>query len=174
VSLAAHVALLAAWMSTRPDLRVAEPPTLQVQLVRPPPKPAPEPRRPSPPRTHSEPRPLELHQPVDPPPAISPEWTVKPEPPSAADLAGAPFATGRARRQARRPSCKPTPGSWERPASCPPDDAEIAASKFDAAKDSQTAGFEGAGRYKRANKRYHELEGTAGYPGLRCAILHRC
>jgi hypothetical protein len=79
---------------------------------------------------------------------------------------------GRAVR--RGPSCKPIPGSWERPASCQPDDAEIAASKFDAAKDSKTAGFEGEGRYRRANKMYRELEGTAGYPGIRCAIFHRC
>ena len=30
------------------------------------------------------------------------------------------------------------------------------------------------GRYKRAHKIYRELEGTAGYPGIRCAMFHRC
>jgi hypothetical protein len=56
VSLAAHIALLAAWISTRPDLRAAETPTMAVQLVRLPPKPSPEPPKPSPPRAHDKPR----------------------------------------------------------------------------------------------------------------------
>ena len=43
VSLAAHLALLVAWMSTRPDLQLAESPTLQVQLIRLPPKPVADP-----------------------------------------------------------------------------------------------------------------------------------
>ena len=30
------------------------------------------------------------------------------------------------------------------------------------------------GRYKRADKTYRELEGTSGYPGIRCAMFHRC
>jgi hypothetical protein len=37
VSLGAHVMLLAAWLSTRPNVHFVEPPAMVVQLVRPPP-----------------------------------------------------------------------------------------------------------------------------------------
>ena len=54
------------------------------------------------------------------------------------------------------------------------DAAELAASKADPAKDSHTAGFEGPGRYKRAMKTYKELPGDKGYPGIACAMFHKC
>ncbi|HEX4712487.1 hypothetical protein [Phenylobacterium sp.] len=174
-SLLAHIALLVAWISTRPSLNLVEPPTMEVQLVRPPPRSRPEPPTPSPPKTKREPRPLVVHQPApteSPAPAplpIAPEWQVRPEGPSAGDLAAAPFAAG---RRAQRPSCKTR--SWDRPVDCPPDAAELAASRSDAASDAKTAGFEAAGRYKRAVKTYHELPGDAGYPGIACAIFRKC
>jgi hypothetical protein len=184
VSVAAHLTLLAAWMSTRPDLVLAESPTLQVQLIRLPPKPVAELRKPPPPPAQSPPQPLNIHQPppltppplapAPPPPSeVSPEWRVRPGG-APADLDAAPFALGRAGlRQARaRPTCK-THG-WGRPLSCPPDDAELRAAKSDPAKDSRTAGFEAVGRYKRAMKTYKELPGDEGYPGIACAIFHKC
>jgi hypothetical protein len=179
VSLMAHLALLAAWMSTRPDLVPPESPTLQVQLVRLAPRPEP---RVAPPPTRSQPQPLTIHQPPPlapppppsvPPSEVSPEWRVKPDG-APVDLDAAPFTLGRAglKHARARPTCK-THG-WDRPLDCPPDHAELAASKSDPAKDSKTAGFEAAGRYKRAMKTYKELPGDEGYPGIACAILHKC
>lgn len=184
VSLAAHLALVIAWISTREAPQFAGSPTIDVQLARLPPRTQPEPEKTPPPRPRRPP-PLRVHQAprAEPPPAsvppaalpIAPEWRVKPEAPSAGDLSAAPFAGGRARRpgqQAERPSCKTM--SWDRPVDCPPDAAEAAASKAEAARDSRTAGFEGEGSHKRAMKTYHELPGAAGYPGIACAIFHRC
>ncbi len=179
MSLVAHLALLVAWMSTRPDPVPAESPTLQVQLVRLAPKAAPAPRAAPPPPAHSLPHPLDIHQPPPlaqqpaAPSEISPEWRVKPGG-GPADLDAAPFTLGRAGlRQARaRPTCK-THG-WDRPLSCPPDDAELRAAKSDPAKDSRTAGFAAEGAYKNAMKGYHEAPGAAGYPGIACAMFHRC
>jgi hypothetical protein len=179
LSLAAHAALLAAWMSTRPDLRLAEPPTMQVALVQLPPRakaPSPprEPRRAdtrvlSRPAQALEPRPVQ--QPPEPPPdvapaPISPEWRVKPQPPLVLNLP---------RKEFRRPPCKSSEdhSDWDGPpcARGSPDDQ---AARWDAARDSGAGAFEGAGRYKRAEKRYHEAPGAAGYPGIRCAIFHQC
>ncbi len=183
-SLLAHALLLGAWISTRHDLRFVEPPTMQVSLMRLPPKPAASaPARPHPPRTlRVLSRPLEAQEPQPAAPVIakpaeaaasdiSPEWRVKPEAPG---LAGAPFAKGRRTIGPVRPSCKTPLSSGERPLDCPPDAGELAASKFDAAKDGKLGGFEAEGRRKRAMKTYHELPGDAGYPGVRCAIFHRC
>ena len=162
-------------MSKRPELNYAEPPTMEVQLLRPPPRPHPEPPTPAPPKAKRESRPLVVHEPAPPqsptpaPLPVSPEWQVKPAEPSAGDLAAAPFAAG---RPAQRPSCKTR--SWDRPVDCPPDDAEVAAAKSDPARDAKTAGYEASGRYKQAVKTYHELPGDAGYPGIRCAIFHKC
>jgi hypothetical protein len=180
VSLLAHLALLAAWMSTRPDLAPAESPTLQVQLVRPPPRPEPrpEPRKP-PPKPPRPPPALNIHQPPPlapqpaPPSEVSPEWRVRPDG-APADLDAAPFTLGRAGlgRARARPTCK-THG-WDRPVDCPPDEAERRAAQSDPAKDSKTAGFEAPGRYKRAMKTYKELPGDKGYPGIACAMFHKC
>jgi hypothetical protein len=183
VSLAAHLALVVAWISTRESPELAESPTMEVQLARLPPKTVPEPAKTPLARISRPPPPLEIHQPpppiegpAPPPgPLISPEWRVRPEGPNGAGLPAAPFAGGRPRRAARegeRPDCKVM--SWDRPIDCPPDAAEVAASKADPARDSRTAGFEGEGRYKRADKTYHEAPGGAGYPGIACAIFHRC
>jgi hypothetical protein len=181
VSLVAHLALLAAWMSTRPELHLAESPTLQVQLVRPPPKPAPapEPRKPPPPSPPKPPPALNIHQPpplppqAAPPSEVAPEWRVRPDG-APADLDAAPFTLGRAglRHARARPTCK-THG-WDRPLDCPPDGAELRAAKSDPALDRRTAGFESEGRYKRAMKTYKELPGDKGYPGIACAMSHKC
>jgi hypothetical protein len=183
VSLAAHLALLAAWMSTRPDLQPAESPTLQVQLVRLPPRPAPErePRKPAPSPPTGSPRALNLHlpPPLAPAPAsvapseVSPEWRVRPDG-APADLDAAPFTLGRAglRHARARPTCK-THG-WDRPLDCPPDKAELAAARADPALDRRTAGFEAEGRYKRAMKTYKEGPMGGPYPGIACGVFHKC
>ena len=91
-----------------------------------------------------------------------------------ADLDAAPFVLGREglnRARGPRPACKTL--GFDRPLDCPPDNAELAASKSDPARDSRTD-FEGEGHYKRATKTYKELPGAAGFPGLACSILHKC
>jgi len=51
---------------------------------------------------------------------------------------------------------------------------EEAAADYDSEEDSVNAELLLEGRYKRADKTYRELEGTSGYPGIRCAMFHRC
>jgi hypothetical protein len=183
VSLAAHAALFAVWLSTRPAPPPAESPTFQVTLVRPPPRPPrPEVREAPPPPVHP-PRALELHPPrtslpptpkAPPPVEVSPEWRVKPGA-GGADLDAAPFVLGRKglnRARGLKPSCKSL--SFDRPVGCPPDDTELAASKSDPARDARTAGFEGEGRYKRATKAYKEGPLGGPYPGLACSLFHKC
>ncbi|MGH6962895.1 MAG: hypothetical protein ACREE0_00280 [Phenylobacterium sp.] len=179
VSLAAHAALLAAWMSTRQDLRWAEPPTMQVALVElpPPPKPPPEPRepRPSPTRVLArpaqglEPRPVE--QPPEPPPdnapaQISPEWRVKPQP----SLVLKPLS-----KTFRRPKCKSSEdhSGWDGPP-CPPGSPDDQAARYDVKRDSKAGAFAGEGDRKLRTKSYRESPRTDDYPGIRCTILHKC
>jgi len=179
VSLAAHAALLAAWMSTRQDLRWAEPPPMQVALVRLPPRleaPAQPhaPRRSNPrvlarPAEALEPRPVEQPpepSPQEPPVQISPEWRVKPQ---------SPLVLNPPRKTFRRPPCQSLEdhSNSDLPP-CARGSPEDQATRWDPARDSEIGAFEGAGRYKRAEKRYHEAPGAAGYPGIRCAIFHKC
>ena len=182
LSLAAHAALLAAWISNRPDLRLTEPPTMQVALVQLPPRPKPqplprphEPRRSEPrvlsrPADALEPRPIE--QPPEPPPEnapvqISPEWRVKPQAP--------PLVLNSPRKGFRRPPCKTSEdhSNSDLPP-CPRNSPDEQAARWDPARDSKTGAFEGEGRYTRAEKRYHEAPGSAGFPGLRCTLFHKC
>lgn len=97
---------------------------------------------------------------------ISPEWRVKPQPPLVLNSPPKGF---------RRPPCKSsedhTNSDLPPCARGSPDDQ---AARWDAARDSATGAFEGDGRYKRAEKRYQEAPGSAGYPGIRCAIFHKC
>jgi hypothetical protein len=185
LSLAAHLSLLAAWMSTRPKLTLAEPPTMVVQLLRPPPPRPKSKAAPQPPRTVAAIRPhavtqapppqvepLPIPRAPEPQSQIAPEWRVKPEAPRPG-----PLANGRLAGQPkfRPPPCKSSRDHSDLPGPpCPSQSPEELASHYDVAKDSRTAGFEGEGAQKRAMKRYHELPGAAGYPGIGCAIFHRC
>jgi hypothetical protein len=166
-------------MSTRPELRWAEPATMQVALVQlPPPAQAPSQpreRRPSPARVLArpaqalEPRPVEQppeSPPIEPPVQIAPEWRVKPQ---------APLVLKAPSKTFRPPRCKSSEDHSN--SNLPPCDRsspEEQAARWDPSRDSETGAFEGDGRYKRAEKRYHEAPGAAGYPGIRCAIFHKC
>lgn len=171
-------------MSNRPDLRLTEPPTMQVALVQLPPRPQPQtpPHEPRPAQTRvlsrpavgPEPRPVE--QPPEPPPEpppenapaqISPEWRVKPQAP--------PLVLNAPRKGFRRPPCKVSEdhSNSDLPP-CPRNSPDEQAARWDPARDSKTGVFEGEGRYTRAEKRYHEAPGSAGFPGLRCTLFHKC
>jgi hypothetical protein len=187
VSLGAHIALMAAWLSTRPSVRFVEPPTMVVQLVRPPPR---EPERsppPSPPKVRSPTRLLTPEQAPVPPlivppaprpsePEISPEWRVKAGPPG--KRPGLPFNTQPA---IRPPPCKTSNDHSDRPGDpCPSWSAEEQASHYNVVNDPKMAGFAYEGARKQALKDYREKAGKPGpgpadasdYPGLRCTIFH--
>jgi len=182
VSLAAHLALLAAWFSTRQDLRWTEPPTMEIQLVRPPPRAEPE-RPPQPPKT-----PIRPHLLPAPPPEL-PDQPPLPAPtprPQAAQTPlilpdGSPWippSSGgprRLERSARKPPCKTTQDPSNRVGEpCAAGSLEEAIARHDAERDVANADFVAGGREKRAMKRYHELPGAAGFPGLRCTLFSRC
>ena len=179
VSLAAHLALLAAWFSARQDLRWAEPPTMEVALVTLAPEPKPQEAVPrvrsanarvlSRPAEVAEPRPIEQPPaplPDEASPQIDPEWRVKPQP---------PLVLNRPGKSARKPPCKtamdPSNSAGE---PCPTGSAEEAIARYNDERDVANADFVAGGRQKRALKRYHELPGGAGFPGLRCTLLSRC
>ena len=179
VSLAAHAALLAAWMNTRQDLRWAEPPPMQVSLVQLPPPPktqTPPPQsRPSPPRVLArpaqvlEPRPVE-QQPEPPPDVapvqIAPEWQVKPQPSLVLKAPSKAF---------RRPKCKSSEdhSDWDGPP-CPRGSPDDQAARYDVHRDSKTSGFAAEGERKSRLKSYRESPRTDDYPGIRCSIFHKC
>jgi len=185
VSLGGHIALLAAWLTTRPTVHFVEPPAMVVQLVRPPPR---EPVRPSlPPRARppirtrtadQAPIPALIAPPVPPPtqPQISPEWRVKAAPPD--KHPGLPFSTQPA---IRPPPCKTSRDHSDRPGDpCPSWSAEEQASHYSVANDPKMGGFVYEGRRKEALKDYREKAGKPGpapadasdYPGLRCTLFH--
>jgi hypothetical protein len=192
VSLAAHGLLLAGWMSTRPDLKLAESPTLEVQLVRLPPKPK---RLEAPPKTTPPPRPgLPQPAPVEPPPTQTPPPSPQVAPPVAPRpltdqelLAGLRLPTLRQLRDAPvrdgswttaakppRPKCKPAEGYPGPPLPCPGEMLKDPNRPYDVDRDAPDSELARAGRYKRAMKTYKELPGGAGYPGIACAIFHKC
>lgn len=186
-SLAAHLGLFVAWMSTRPELRFSEAPTMEVTLVRPsphaPPKPPPPPRTQRPPRAPSAVAPQSAV--AEPPPAASQPTPQTPRQltdeellagprPSASALRNGPIREGRATSGFHRPCKTSVDHSMSDAPPCSADSAEELAARWEAAKDAKTAGFEATGRYKRAMKTYKEAPGGAGYPGIACAILHRC
>ena len=183
MSLAGHLALLAAWMSTLRDLGLAEAPALQVQLVRPPPKPPPPAPRKLPPaatrtsrpalRTH--PPPLASAASAPAPLEMSSGSGARPTGLPGVDLDAAPFVLGRAglrRARAARPDCKAH--GWSRPANCKPDATELLASRFDAARDSRTGDFAAQGAGKLKMKSYRESSSMADFPGIACSILNKC
>jgi len=166
-------------MSTRPDLRLTEPQTMQVALVQLPPRPAPkspprETRRPparvlTRPAEALEPRPVE--QPPERPPdvapvQISPEWRVKPQPSLVLKGPNKAF---------RRPPCKSSEdhSDWDGPP-CPRGSPDDQAARYDVKRDSKTSGFAAEGDRKLRTKSYRESPRTDDYPGIRCTIFHKC
>lgn len=191
VSLAAHVGLLTAWMSTRPDLRMVEPPTMQVSLLRPPP------RQPSP-KSRSPPPKLALPAPAAEAPApVPPEATAAPllAPPRARVL-DVPRMTDQELTAGPRPDlariyadearqpltrngvptngCKPAREHSDRIAPpCPIREAgPVPRAPPVQLPNRPDVAAEAA--HKNAMKTYGETPGGAGYPGIACAILHRC
>jgi hypothetical protein len=190
-SLAAHAVLLTVWMNTRPDPHMVEPPVMQIELLRPPPREASKPRRPSPPPRET---PLHLHIPAGPAPADLAGPPLPPTAPAPRPLdprqmtdqellaGGRPDLAKIYADEARQPltrkgmptGCKPATEHSDRiaqpcavwaggpilhdPAGQLPNRPEMAAE----------------GRYKDAMKKYHEAPGGAGYPGMACALGHRC
>jgi hypothetical protein len=199
LSLGAHVALLAAWIGTRADLRFVEPATLQVELIRPtpltPPQRAP-PRRVAASAPEAAPAmPPATRPPAPPSPVLSSPKSLDvgqltdqellarsgPRPDIArlnAEQARQPLFSrplGRNPEDGWMGGCKP---SWENSTRAAPpcrsDSPEERSATWKAANDRKTAPFEAEGAYKRAMKTYHEAPGGAGYPGVRCALLHKC
>jgi hypothetical protein len=90
-------------------------------------------------------------------------------------LDAAPFVLGRAGlKRAREPRVDCKTHGWDRPLSCPPDATELAAAKADPARDSKTGGFAPEGARKQTMKSYRESPSASDYPGIACAILHKC
>jgi hypothetical protein len=191
-SLAAHIALLAAWVSTRPELRMVEPPTMQVALVRPPPREASKPRLPSPPPPTE--TPLHLNVPAGPTP---PEAAGPPLPPTAPApkpldprqmtdqellAGGRPDLARIYADEARQPltrnglptGCKPATEHSDRIAPPCPAWAGAPIPRDTPAQLPNRPEIASEGRYKNAMKTYHEAPGGAGYPGIACAMLHKC
>ncbi|THD73198.1 hypothetical protein [Phenylobacterium sp.] len=180
-------------MTTRPELRMVEPPTMEIQLIRPPPREAPRPRTPSPPPRSEVP--LHLHVPAGQPPAeaagLAPpstafaakpldprrmtdqELTAGPRPDLAkiyADEARQPLT----RNGVPTDGCKP---SWEHSdriaPPCPIREAGPLPRDLSAQLPNRSD-MAAEAAHKNAMKTYHEAPGGAGYPGIACAILHRC
>lgn len=202
-SLAAHLGVLAAWMSTRPDLHFVEPSTVQVELVRPPPRLAPKPvPQPRPSERRSEtvaPAPPTFAPPAPPPPPITPPppRTVDPRLMTDQELlarSGARPDIARlhakealepvfSRRLGRPPpgeewmagGCKPMSEHSNRNAPpCKVGGADDLASRTLGDHDPSRNGFAAEARYKDAVKAYKEAPGAAGYPGIACAVFHKC
>jgi len=199
VSLAVHVGLLAAWMNGQPQLRLAEPAILQVELIRPS---APMRSRPPPRLAASAPEARPPASPAAPPASPPPPPRVASAPNSIdprlltdqellARSGPRPDIARLNAEEARQPlfsrplgrnpedgwigGCKPSWATSNRTAPpCRSDSAEEQAARWKAANDGKTEGFEAEGAYKRAMKTYHEAPGGAGYPGIKCAMLHRC
>jgi len=188
-SFAVHVALFAAWLSKRPEFRFVEPPAMTVALVRqrpPPPRPAPQ----TPPSKRAEGR-AEEAKPPTPPPGTPPPPPPPVTPRQMTDeelLANRPKLTERQIREAPvydhtrwdraprppRPKCKPAEGYPGPPLPCPGEIVKDPNRPFDVDRDAPDSDLAREGRYKRAMKAYKEAPGAAGYPGIACAIFHRC
>jgi hypothetical protein len=185
VSLAAHLALLAAWMTTRPQLRLVEPPTMDVAIIRLPPKPrtklaaTPE-RAPFRPRhakiIASPPDELPLPPPAGPvtPRLLTDEELLAGAKPTAAQLQADRDRTIVFHGWPR--GCKPMSERSDRPgAPCPVGRPDDQASRTVAEKDPAHSGFATEARRKEAIKDYKDGPGTGGaYPGIRCTIFHKC
>ncbi|WP_372782436.1 hypothetical protein [Phenylobacterium sp.] len=185
LSLAAHLALLAAWLSTRPQLRLVEPPVMEVALIRPPPKPRARPPA-APERTAVRPRPARIAEPP-PSPLPLPPAPSAPSPRLLTDeelLAGAKPNAAQLGADRDRTiifhgwprGCKPMSEHSNRPGPpCPVGGPDDRASRTLAEKDPGHSGFAAEARRKEAIEDYKNGPGTGGaYPGIRCTIFHKC
>jgi hypothetical protein len=188
-SLATHIALLAAWLSTRPPAVIAEPPATQIELIHPPPREAPKPRTPSPPGAET---PLHLHILAGPapaevagpplPPAIPAPKPIDPRKMTDQELlAGSkPDLAKIYADEARQPltrngvptdGCKPTWEHSDRVAPpCPIRRADDQASRALAEKLRARPDLVAESQAQEALRSYRD--GNGEYPGLRCAFRH--
>jgi hypothetical protein len=176
-SLVAHLALLGAWMATRPPERFVEPPAIQVTLVTP----------------HRSPD-LSKFRPTPSAPASSrsrAETTISPLPPAAPTTAPvAPRILSEEELLAGRPTdadqlkaalnqrkhvtpwdgCKKLPGppDWTAPP-CPPSGSNEEAKHVLSLPDLQ-----GHGEIARKDRIQAYKGGTGPYPGVSCVIFHKC
>jgi len=99
---------------------------------------------------------------------IDPRWAV--------DLNGPVFADGKWPRPQERilARCDPLKDPKRESRACRREDdvANAVARTYDPQKG--TGEFAREGRHNEAVKRYHELPGGAGYPGIACHVFHRC
>lgn len=182
-SVALHMVVLG-WLAFRraPGEPATEVPALNVQIVRL--SPASSPRR-EPPRaapaartkaetptaTPPPPAPSSRETPAQGSDAVDPRWRVDLNPPV--------FKDGRWPRPTPPPSlgrrkCDPWDDSAEMTAACR---RELGLARaIDRNNDPQNGDddFAREARHKGAMRDYHDAPGTSGYPGLRCALLHRC
>ncbi|MBI1198083.1 MAG: hypothetical protein GC203_09480 [Phenylobacterium sp.] len=182
-SIALHMVVLG-WLAFRraPGEPAAEVPALSIQIVRlaPPARPRREPPRRDPAGRVSTEAPTAA-PPAPPPPSkeaaakdadtVDPRWRVDLNPPV--------FKDGQWPRPTpppslRRPKCDPWDDSSAAKAACR---RELAVARaIDRNNDPQNGDddFAREARHKGAMRDYHDAPGTSGYPGLRCALLHRC
>lgn len=99
---------------------------------------------------------------------IDPRWAV--------DLNGPVFADGKWPRPQQRilARCDPLKDPKRESKACRREDdvANAVTRAYDPQKN--TGEFAREGRHNEAVKRYHELPGGAGYPGIACHVFHRC
>ncbi|WP_374571732.1 hypothetical protein [Phenylobacterium sp.] len=179
LSAAAHLAAFALLAHLKGDVEpLAETPAIQVRLV----DLAPRQARRTPAATPSKPSAPRLHVPAPPPAPVEPgPATPTPDAARTEDLFSAPFLDGRraqAPAQPRRPRCDPKDRGTERESADCRREAEAARAFTRASDPDKDEGADGEfareARHKEAMKRYHELPGDAGYPGIGCAVFHRC
>ncbi|MEW5684303.1 MAG: hypothetical protein AB1942_05250 [Pseudomonadota bacterium] len=178
LSVLAHVVALGGFVLKRAagDLE-ANPPTVHVELVRlaPMPRPTNAPTSPAPAaapaRDADEPSATTPTGPASrdssgPGPGVDPRWAV--------DLNGPVFADGRWPRPRIVGRCDPLRDPKRESVACRREDA--VARGVTRANDPRngTDEFAREARHNEAVRRYHELPGTAGYPGIGCHIFHRC
>jgi hypothetical protein len=99
---------------------------------------------------------------------VDPRWAV--------DLNGPVFADGKWPRPQQRilARCDPLKDPKRESKACRREDdvANAVTRSYDPQKG--TGEFAREGRHNEAVKRYHELPGGAGYPGIGCQVFHRC
>ncbi len=99
-------------------------------------------------------------------PGPDPRWTV--------DLNRPVFADGQWPRPPLLARCNPLQDPKRESRACRREDdvANAVTRSFDPQKSNGE--FAREGRHSEATKRYRELPGDAGYPGIACHVLHRC
>jgi hypothetical protein len=169
LSLAAHLAMVGLWVTTRQDEGLVEAPPMAVQLVRPP-----RDVRPSPPKSPSAARPRialrrSTTEPTPVAPLVLPVAPPKPRMltdeellagprPSLQQLRDAPISGAAVSVSSKLKACNPLadhPGEGEGPCRTP-----------------KLPALEGEGRRKEAIRSYRD--NNSDYPGLKCVFLHRC